>query len=58
MERKCITMKINLVKVANITGVALSIGATLLGAWSGQKSTEETIAKKVAEALANQAKEQ
>ena len=51
-------MKINMVKVANIAGVALSIGATLLGAWSGQKSTEETIAKKVAEALANQAKEQ
>ncbi len=51
-------MKINIVKVANIAGVALSIGSTLLGAWAGQKSTEETIAKKVAEALANQANQQ
>lgn len=51
-------MKINVVKVANIAGVALSIGATLVSAWAGQKSTEETIAKQVAEALAKQANQQ
>lgn len=51
-------MKMNIVKVANIVGVALSIGSTLVGAWAGQKSTEETIAKKVAEALAEQANHQ
>lgn len=48
-------MKINIVKAANIAGMALSIGATLLGAWSGQKSMEDTVAQKVAEALAEQA---
>lgn len=51
-------MKINIVKVANIVGVALSVGATLVSAWAGQKSTEETIEKKVLEALANQANQQ
>ena len=51
-------MKINIVKVANIAGAALSIGATLIGAWAGQKSMEDTGAKKVAEALANQAGQQ
>ncbi len=51
-------MKINIVKVAQITGMVLGIGSTLIGTWAGQKSTEETIAKKVAEALANQANQQ
>lgn len=51
-------MKINIVKVANIAGLALSIGATVVSAWAGQKNTEETIAKKVAEALAEQANQQ
>ena len=55
IDKECITMKINIVKVANIAGAALSIGATLIGAWAGQKSMEETVAKKVAEALADQA---
>lgn len=51
-------MKMNIVKVANIVGVALSVGSTLLGAWAGQKSMEDTVAQKVAEALANQANQQ
>lgn len=51
-------MKINFVKVAQIGGVVLSIGSTVLSAWAGNKTTEETIAAKVAEALANQANQQ
>ena len=47
-------MKINIVKVANIAGVALSVASTLIGAWAGQKAMDDTIAKKVADALANQ----
>ncbi len=48
-------MKINIVKVVNIAGTVLGIAGTLLTGWAGQKSAKETIAKQVAEALANQA---
>lgn len=50
-------MNINIVKVANIAGTVLGIAGTLLTGWAGQKTAKETIAKQVAEALANQAKE-
>ena len=48
----------NMVKLAKIAGTVLSIGATLVGAWAEQKSMESTVAKKVAEALAEQANQQ
>jgi hypothetical protein len=47
-------MKINIVKVANVAGAALGVVGTLLSAWAGHKSMQETVAKQVAEALANQ----
>lgn len=47
-------MKINIVKVASIAGTVLGIAGTLISGWAGQKSTKETIAKQVAEALAEQ----
>ena len=49
-------MKINIVKVANIAGTVLGIAGTLLTGWAGQKAAKETIAKQVAEALAEQTK--
>jgi hypothetical protein len=47
-------MKINVVKVANIAGTVLGIAGTLLTGWAGQKAAKETIAKQVAEAVAEQ----
>lgn len=49
-------MKINIVKVANITGTLLGIAGGLLTSWAGQKTAESTIAKKVAETFADQVK--
>lgn len=48
----------NIIKIASIAGTVLGIAGTLVSSWAGQKANEETIAQKVAEALANQAKEQ
>ena len=50
-------MAFNIVKVVNIAGTVLGIAGTLLTGWAGQKAAKETIAKQVAEALANQAKQ-
>lgn len=47
-------MAINFVKVASVLGMALGLAGTLVSNWAGQKSMDDTIAKKVAEALANQ----
>lgn len=47
----------NIVKFASIAGTALGIVGTLLSGWASQQTTKETIAKQVADALANQAKE-
>lgn len=55
-ERKCITMKFNIVQVANIAGMALSIAGTVLSAWAGKKGTEEEIAKQVAKAFGKNGK--
>lgn len=44
----------NIVKIASIAGTVLGIAGTLISGWAGQKSMDETIAKKVNEALANQ----
>jgi biopolymer transport protein ExbB/TolQ len=44
----------NIVKIASIAGTVLGIAGTLVSSWAGQKATDEAIAKKVAEALANQ----
>lgn len=49
-------MKINIVKVANVAGMVLGIAGTLVSAWAGKKTMDETVANKVAEALAEQAK--
>jgi hypothetical protein len=48
-------MVINIVKVASIAGTVLGIAGTLISGWAGQKTTQETIEKKVAEALAEKA---
>lgn len=45
----------NIVKIASIAGTVLGIAGTLVSTWAGQKSMDETIEKKVLEALANQA---
>lgn len=45
----------NIVKLASIAGMALSIGGTLLSSWAGQKTMNETIGKKVVEEVAKQA---
>ena len=47
-------MAFNIVKVASIAGTVLGIAGTLISSWAGQKTTEATVAKKVAEALAEQ----
>lgn len=49
-------MKFNIVKAASITGTVLSVACTLITGWAGKKATEEAIAKQVAKALAEQAK--
>lgn len=45
-------MKFNIVKVANVAGTVLGIAGTILTGWAGQKAAKETIAKQVAEAVA------
>lgn len=50
-------MNIPIVKVASIAGTVLGIAGTLLSSWAGQKTTKETIAKEVADALAKQSAE-
>ena len=47
----------NIVKIANIAGTVLGIAGTLLSGWASQQTAKDTIAKQVADALANQAKE-
>lgn len=44
------------VQVVSIVGTVLGIAGTLLSSWAGQKTTKETIAKEVEEALKNQTK--
>lgn len=44
----------NIVKIASICGTLLGIAGTLVSGWAGQKAMDQTVAKKVAEALANQ----
>ena len=48
-------MKFDIVKVANIGGMALGFVGTILTAWAGQKTMKANIAKEVAETLVNQA---
>lgn len=50
-------MGINIVKVAKVTGMLLGIAGTMISTWANNKSTDDTIAKKVADAFAEQAKE-
>lgn len=52
------TMKINIVKAANIAGTVMGIAGSLLTAWAGQKTAERTITEKVAETFANHVKKQ
>lgn len=47
----------NIVAVAKIAGTVMSIAGSLLVGWAGDKTAKNTIAKQVAEAVANQAKE-
>ena len=44
-------MKINWVAVAHIIGTVMSIGATLLTGWAGEKSTQRMVTTEVAKAL-------
>lgn len=39
-------------KVVGIAGTVVGLAGTLMSNWAGEKKTDETIAKKVAEALA------
>ena len=43
--------KIDVVKVVSVTASVLGVIGTLLSGWAGQKQTEATIDKKVAEAM-------
>lgn len=49
-------MNFNIVKVAKVAGTVMSIAGGLLAGWAGDKTAKETIAKQVAEAVANQTK--
>jgi hypothetical protein len=49
-------MAFPIVKVLSIAGTVLGIAGTVVSSYAGQKTQEATIEKKVAEALANQAK--
>lgn len=44
----------NIVKIASIAGTVLGVAGTLISSWAGQKAMDETVEKKVLEALANQ----
>lgn len=50
-------MNINIVKIASVAGTVLGIAGTLISGWAGNKTNKETIAKQVAEALAEQSKQ-
>lgn len=50
-------IKLDMAKVVGYAATGLGIAGTLLSNWASDKKTDETIAKKVSEALANQAKE-
>lgn len=50
-------MSFNIVTVAKIAGTIMGIAGGLLTSWAGDKTAKETIAKQVAEAVANQTKE-
>ena len=43
--------KIDVVKIVGIAGTVLGVASTFLGNWATQKTMDETVAKKVAEAL-------
>ena len=43
---------INIVKIIGIAGTFLSLAGTLISGWSNDKKMDETITKKVNEALA------
>lgn len=45
--------KIDVVKLANIAGVALSLAGTVISTWAQTKDTKGTIANLVDEALKN-----
>lgn len=51
-------MKLDVVKIASIAGTVLGIAGTLVSSWAGQKGRDEEIAKRVAETLAEQSKNQ
>lgn len=46
-------MKVNVVKVVGVAGTVLGLAGTLLSSWVTQKKMDETIEKKVTEALLN-----
>lgn len=48
----------NIVKIASFLGMGLGFVGTIISSWSNQKAMDETVAKKVAEALANQSNQQ
>ena len=50
-------MPISAIKIVSIVGTLLGIAGTLVSGYASQKQQEETIAQKVAEALAEQTKE-
>lgn len=50
-------MKIDVIKVVSVIGTLLGVAGTLVSSYATQKQQDETIAKKVAEALAKQAEE-
>lgn len=49
-------MKIDIVKVANIAGMALGFAGTILTSWAGHKTMKANIAKEVAKTLVDQVK--
>lgn len=51
-------IKVNTTKLLGIAGTVLGIGATLLSSYASDKQQEETIDKKVNEALAKLANEE
>jgi hypothetical protein len=61
MERRVIFMKLDLTKIGKIAlpvgGLLLTLAANVVNSKNQEVQMEQTIAKKVAEALENQAKE-
>ena len=50
--------KIDVLTVAKIAGTVLTVGGTLLSAWTGKKDQDKTLAKLVDEALKTKTGEQ